>query len=159
MTVSKNDSGPDSGCGKEKKNTVSTAVMIGCRFVAAVFFAGALFTFLVSLTHPFGIWTLVYFSYVALDAVLTYGFWKMRKWAVVLMGITVVFLIVNSSIRVMVGTQRVGLALLVSLLYVIAVLVFSYLSRDFLVGGYKHVKAIRLFVVTLIAAQILSVFK
>ena len=144
---------------EKEASVVSVYVELGYRLIAIIFLASSLFTFFVSLVHPFGIDVVISFLYVVLDGILIYGFWKMRRWVVVLISVATVFLMVNNFSRVLLGTQKIKLALLINILFFGSFSFFSYFTRGCLNGKYLNVRVVRAFVVVLILVQILFIFK
>jgi hypothetical protein len=138
-------------------SNISWKFLIPFRALSIIFAAIALLTFLSSLMLPWGSQILVYISYIVLYVILIYGFWKMRKWTITLMGITFIFLIIDNSIRLLSGTQKIVPAL-VSLLIVGIIFLFSYISRAQLNGEYKNIKVLRVFIVFLLLSKILVIF-
>lgn len=140
-----------------KKLNASWKLLIPYRTIGSFFALTGLITLLASLAAPMSIKTLVAISYIVMDVILVYGFWKLRKWVVVLMGFTAVFLLINNIVRVLQGTQKISSALM-AVLFAGAILLFSYLSRSYLNGAYMNIRVVRVFVVALILSQLLFIF-
>jgi hypothetical protein len=138
-------------------SSVSWKFLVPFRVLSILFAVIAALTFFSSLFLPWGTRILVYISYIVMYVILIYGFWKMRKWVVTLMGITFIFLVIDNSVRLFMGTQRIVPAL-VSLLIVGIIFLFSYFSRSQLNGEYKNMRVLRVFVVFLILSKLLVIF-
>jgi hypothetical protein len=92
-----------------------------------------------------------------MDVILVYGFWKMRKWIVALMGCTIGFLVINNAIRLLQHTQKISSAL-TALSLVTAMFLFTYFTQKHLNGEMIHKRVLRVFLVALIFSQILFIF-
>jgi hypothetical protein len=140
-----------------ENNNVSWKFLIPFRTLSVIFAAIALLTFFSSLMLPWGSRILVYISYIVLYVILIYGFWKMRKWIVTLLGITLGFLVIDSGVRLLMGAQKISSALM-ALLIVGIIFLFSYALRAQLNGGYKNVRVLRVFIIFLILSKLLVIF-
>jgi len=72
------------------------------------------------------------------------------------MGIVMIFIAINNIIRLFQGMREI-IPTLPYLLFLSAVLIFSYISRSQLNGEYKNIRVIRVFVVFLILSQVLLI--
>lgn len=140
-----------------KNRNVSWKFLIPYRILGVFFAVVAIVTLLASLVNPLGVKTLIAVSYIVMDVILIYGCWNMRKWLTTLLGLTFAFLLINNVMRILQGTQKISSAV-ATLLFVAAIILFSYISRDKLNGEYGNVRVIRVFVVALILSQILFIF-
>jgi hypothetical protein len=138
-------------------NNVSWKFLVPFRALSVIFAAIALLTFFSSLLLPWGSRILVYITYIVMYVILVYGFWKMRKWVVTLMGITFAFLVIDNGVRLLIGTQKIVPAL-VSLLIVGIIFLISYFFRSQLNGEYKNIRVLRVFIVFLILSKLLVIF-
>jgi len=137
-------------------NDVSWKFLIPYRIISILFAIIATFTFGVSIVVPPGKVTFLCISFMFWEVMLIYGFWKMRKWVVTLMGIVMIFIAFNNIVRVFQGMREI-IPTLPYLLFLSAVLIFSYISRSQLNGEYKNIRVIRVFVVFLILSQVLLI--
>lgn len=95
---------------------------------------------------------LMYAAYAGLSGVLAYGFWKMKKWIVPIVGSMVVIVAALNIVNLMRGTQEINQAI-IGIVMLVALFLFSYFSRRFLSGEYKNPKALILFFAFLVISQ------
>lgn len=130
------------------------------KIIGAIFAVMALLTILTLITpirfHAYSR-AMLYASFVGINIIFAFGFWQMKKWIIVVLGFTLVFLAVAGIIRVFQDFQKFNSAL-TPFLIVGALFLFSYLSRLHLEGEYKNVKVISTFITLLILSQILTIF-
>lgn len=111
-----------------------------------------------SLRNLFSPASLIYsIAFAGLNGVLAYGFWKMRKWTMTLLG-GMTLLVAISIIAVLGNNKNIGHATVIFATFGILFL-FTYFSRKFLNGDYKNLKALGLFSAFLIITQIIAFLK
>ncbi len=142
-------------------NKIPLKILIPYRTISVVFGIVALLTFLSALS--FGLRTffvsalLMSAAYIGLNVVLAYGFWKMRKWIVPLLGGTALIVAILNIANIIRGTQKISQAL-IGFVILGALFLFTYLSRNFLDNEYKNLKALGLFLALLIISQVATFF-
>ncbi len=143
---------------KKNKETIKFFSLIDYlyKLIAIIFLVSALFTFVVTLSKPFESRAVVFFLYIILDSLFIYGFWKKRKWVLVLLNLTIFLLLLSSLVKILFFQQKITPALIVTFLLLGAIDAFGYFTRAHLNGKYKHFKALRIFLIVLILAQFLE---
>lgn len=137
-------------------NKTPLKVLIPYRTLSVVFGVIMLWNILIALPsnflrHLFAP-ALMYAAYAGLDGVLAYGFWKMKKWIVPILGGMVVIVAILNIINVIRSTQEINRTI-IGFVVLGALFLFTYLSRNFLEGEYKNWKALGLFLAFLIISQ------
>ncbi len=90
-------------------------------------------------------------AYAGLNAVMAYGFWKMRKWVMSILVSSTIMVAFIGVINVTNGViDDIDLSPFVVL---IALFIFAFFSRKFLSGNYKNPRVLGLFWVFLIFIQ------
>ena len=140
-----------------KNENASLKLSVLYKILGVLFAVSALVTLLGSFAKLLGIVTVIYIAYIVMDVILVYGFWKMRKWIVVLMGIATSFLLVDNVVRVFARTQEIKIAA-IQVAVVGVIFLFSFLTRNQLNGQFKNVRVIRVFVGALMLAKLLFIF-
>jgi len=131
--------------------------VLGVLFGSVVLFT--ILLFILSSVRNFFVLTFLIYSvaFVGLNGILAYGFWKMRKWTMTLLG-GMTFLIAISIIAITGNNKNISQAI-VGLVTFGTLFIFTYFSRKFLNGDYKNPKALGLFSVLLIISQIIAFLK
>ncbi len=141
-------------------NKIPLKILLPYRILGVIFGVVALWNLLAVLSFSlrrFFVFALIYTAYACLGGILAYGFWKMGKWLVsVLGGVTIIVAILN-IINVIRGTQKISQAL-IGFVILCALFIFVYLSRNFLDGEYKNLKVLGLSLAFLIFTQAATFF-
>lgn len=143
-----------------KTNKESLNLLIAFRVMGVIFGAISLITFLTVLSlifRHFFIHALMYIAFAGLNGMVAYGFWKMRKWLVSLLGGSTIIVGVLSLANVLSGIKDTGQAL-VGFIVVCTLFLFTYFFRNFLDDDYKNSKVLGLFLIFLIISQLVSFF-
>jgi|GEM_PF-5584221 len=136
-------------------NKIPLKILLPYRILGVIFGIVTLWNLLAvlsfSLRHFF-VFALIYTAYACLGGILAYGFWKMKKWIVPLLGSTAIVVIILNIINVIRGTQKISQAL-IGFVILGALFLLAYFSRKFLDGEYKNFKVLGLFLALIIFSQ------
>ncbi len=141
-------------------NKIPLKILIPYRTLSVIFGVAALLNLLAVLSfslRQFFVFALIHTAYAALSGILACGFWKMKKWIVSFLGSAVVVVTILNIVNVIRGTQNISQAL-VGFVILGALFLFTYLSRNFLDGEYKNLKALGLFLALIIFIQAATFF-
>ncbi len=126
------------------------------KILGVLFGALALLSFLFivsSISRNLFMFALMSMTYTGLNGIMAYGFWKMRKWIVPLLGGTTLIVAIINIANIIGGTQKISQALM-GFVILGALFIFAYFSRKFLNGDYKNLKALGLFAGLLVLSQV-----
>lgn len=141
-------------------NIIPKKILIPYKVLGVVFCVLVLLNFLSvlsSVSRHFYIFALMYAAYVGLYLILAYGFWKMKKWIVfILGGLTLVMLVIDISH--LIGSTKNIVQISISFAVLCALFAFSYFTRNFLNDDYKNYKMLGLFTVFLVLSQVAIIF-
>ncbi len=141
-------------------NKIPLKILLPYRILGVIFGVVALWNLLAVLSFSlrrFFVFALIYTAYACLGGILAYGFWKMKKWIVPLLGSTAVVVIILNIINVIRGTQGISRAL-IGVVVLCALFLLAYFSRKFLDGEYKNFKVLGLFLALIIFSQAATIF-
>ncbi len=129
--------------------------IIGILFgiVGLVFLVSTVSFSLYDFVPTFLIYSVAFFG---LNGIIAYGFWKMRKWIITLLG-AMTFLITISIVAISGSNKNINQAIAILVVFG-ALFLFTYFSRKFLNGDYKNPKALGLFLIFLIISQVITFF-
>lgn len=97
---------------------------------------------------------LIAVAYAGFDGIMAYGFWKMRKWIVPLLGGVALIVVITDIANIAIGTQGIN-PVLIEFAILGILFLFVYFSRKFLNGDYKNIKALGLSLALIIFPQII----
>ncbi len=140
----------------ELKNETSLKVKIPFRILSVVFALIAAFTLLTAgLAAYQGFYGrfVMYGAYAAINFIIAFGFWKMKKWILSIFVVALVAVTLFGIVGLITGTKEVSQFLT----GILVVGVFSgmiYFLRNYLNGEYRQYKVLGSFIVLIALAQI-----
>ena len=144
-------------------NKIPLKILIPYRAISVVFGFVTLWNILAALSFSsvgsrrLFVFALIYIAYAIVSGTLAYGFWKMKKWVVFVLGGAAIVVIILNIINIINGTQKISQAI-IGIAILCALFVFTYFSRKFLDGEYKNFKALGLSLFFLIFTQVATFF-
>lgn len=144
---------------QEEINNVSWKILVPCRILGVFFAVVALLAFFSFIFTPIGIKTFIYSFYIIIAVLTAYGFLRMRKWVITLLGTVAFFAAVKIGISIFHGVlKNSALIPLVATPFVIfgALFIFSYLLRSYFRGEYNKIKITVSYTTLLALSQILA---
>lgn len=141
-------------------NKISLKIQIPYQVIGVLFGGVALLTLFSAIsllsTNFFIPTFLVSIAYAGLNGIMAYGFWRMKKWIVSLLGGTALIVAIINIINIFRGIQEINQAIIAFVILGVLFL-FTFFSRKFLNGDYKNIKALGLSLVLIIFTQIIII--